>query len=240
MNTTFSIKKLNKNKPLLFLGDHHGEWRFLFDIIREKNIENCNIISVGDLGIGFKYKKESEYSQSEKLSNMFKEKNINFYGIAGNHDNRFFFEGKNRIVYENFELFEDYTVAEYNGKTIQFIGGAISIDRTGRREGISYWEDEKVVFDKDKCQKVDILVTHTAPSWCFPQQFNEMVYGWAREDAYLLEDLTDERAVMDEIFKICKPSLHLYGHFHTSVTERINGCIHKLLDINEIWESQYK
>jgi UDP-2,3-diacylglucosamine pyrophosphatase LpxH len=240
MNTTFSIKKLNKNKPLLFLGDHHGEWRFLFDIIREKNIENCNIISVGDLGIGFKYKKESEYSQSEKLSNMFKEKNINFYGIAGNHDNRFFFEGKNRIVYENFELFEDYTVAEYNGKTIQFIGGAISIDRTGRREGISYWEDEKVVFDKDKCQKVDILVTHTAPSWCFPQQFNEMVYGWAREDAYLLEDLTDERAVMDEIFKICKPSLHLYGHFHTSVTERINGCIHKLLDINEIWEGQYK
>ncbi len=63
-----------------------------------------------------------------------------------------------------------------------------------------------------------------------------MVYGWAREDAYLLEDLTDERAVMDEIFKLCSPSLHLYGHFHSSWTERVNGCVSKLLDINELWE----
>jgi hypothetical protein len=63
-----------------------------------------------------------------------------------------------------------------------------------------------------------------------------MVYGWAREDAYLLEDLTEERAVMDEIFKICDPSLHLYGHFHSSWTEVVNKCKHKLLNINEIWE----
>jgi hypothetical protein len=56
--------KLKKflNKPLLFLGDHHGSWGLVFDIIKDKNIENCTIISVGDLGIGFKYKKESEIS----------------------------------------------------------------------------------------------------------------------------------------------------------------------------------
>jgi len=231
-----NIKKINKDKPILFLGDHHGEWRFLFDIIREKNIENCNIISVGDLGIGFKYKKESEYSQSEKLSNTFKDKNINFYGIAGNHDNRFFFEGKNRIFYDNFELIEDYTIMEYNGKSIQFVGGAISIDRTARKEGVSYWEDEAVKLDRDKCKKVDILVSHTTPSWCFPQQLNEMVYGWAREDAYLIGDLSNERAIMNEIFKICQPTQHFYGHFHSSVTETINGCTHKLLDINELYE----
>ena len=85
-------------------------------------------------------------------------------------------------------------------------------------------------------QKVDILVTHTAPSWCFPQQFNEIVYGWALEDAYLIGDLSNERAIVDEIFKLCKPKLHLYGHFHSSWTEEVNGCKHKLLDINEVWE----
>ena len=116
------------------------------------------------------------------------------------------------------------------------MGGAISVDRTARKVGVSYWENEGVVFDKDKLHhKVDILVTHTAPSWCFPQTFNEMVYGWAREDADLLEDLTDERAVMDEIVKACQPSLHLYGHFHSSWNEEINGCKHRLLNINEIW-----
>jgi len=231
-----TTKKLNGDKPILFLGDNHGAWNILFDIINSKNIRDCHIISVGDLGIGFKYKKEHEYSQSEKLSDRFKEKNINFFGIRGNHDNPVFFKGKDRICLENFELIEDYSVFEYNSKLVQFIGGAVSIDRNGRRQGISYWENELVVFNKEACQKVDILVTHTAPSHCFPQQFNEMVYGWAREDAYLLEDLTDERAVMDEIFKLCSPSLHLYGHFHSSWTERVNGCVSKLLDINELWE----
>ena len=229
------MKTLNKNKPLLFLGDNHGAWSQLFDIIDTKKISNCYLFSVGDLGIGFKYKKNHEYKQSEKLNNLFKEQNIEFYGVRGNHDDPSYFEGSNRIVFDNFELIEDYTVMEYGDKKIQFIGGAVSIDRTGRKEGTSYWAKEAVNYKKDKCKEVDILVTHTAPSWCFPQQFNALVYGWALEDAYLLGDLSNERAIMDEIHKLCKPKLHLYGHFHSSWTEEINGCKHKLLDINEIW-----
>ena len=230
----FLMNILDKDKPILFLGDNHGAWGELLYIIKTKNLSNAYIISVGDLGIGFN--PSGDLMQCDLLSKEFKKRNINFYGIRGNHDDPLYFSGDNRICLDNFELIQDYTIFEYNSKLIQFIGGAVSIDRTGRAEGISYWVDEGVNFDKELCKKVDILVTHTAPSWCFPQQFNEMVYGWAREDAYLLEDLTDERAVLDEIFKICKPSLHLYGHFHSSCTERVNGCMSKLLDINEIWE----
>lgn len=229
-----NMKTLNKNKPLLFLGDHHGEWSYLLDIIDTKKISDCYLISVGDSGIGFTDKK-NQIKMINYLDYEFKERNIIFMGIRGNHDDPSFFNGSDRISLINFELIEDYTVAEYDGKKIQFIGGAVSIDRTSRTEGRSYWEDEIVKFDRDKCKEVDILVTHTAPSWCFPQQFNELVYGWANEDAYLLEDLTDERAVMDEICKLCKPRTHLYGHFHSSWVERVNGCVHRLLDINEIW-----
>jgi hypothetical protein len=228
------VKHLDSNKQIVFLGDHHGEWSYVFDIIDSKKIQDCYLISVGDSGIGFTNKKNQE-RLNEGLNEEFKIRNIIFKAVRGNHDDPAYFRGSDRVALSNFELIEDYSVFEHNGKSIQFIGGAISIDRTGRKEGVSYWEGESVVFEKEKLRKVDILVTHTAPSWCFPQQFNEMVYGWAREDAYLLKDLTDERAVMDEIFKVCKPTLHLYGHFHTSVTERINGCVHKLLDINEVF-----
>ena len=62
-----------------------------------------------------------------------------------------------------------------------------------------------------------------------------MVYDWAQDDGYLLEELTLEREVMSEIFKVCQPSLHLYGHFHDSWNEEINECKHRLLNINEIW-----
>lgn len=227
------MKILDKNKQLLFLGDNHGNWNELIYEVESGNISDANIISVGDLGVGFRPNRDLEQYQS--LDKQFKDSNINFYGIRGNHDDPYYFKGNNRVCLDNFELIEDYSIFEYNSKLIQFIGGAISIDRTMRKVGISYWENEGVVFDKDKLQKVDILVTHTAPSWCFPQTFNEMVYGWARDDAYLLEDLIDERSIMDEIFKNCKPSLHVYGHFHSSWNEEINGCRHRLLSINEIW-----
>jgi len=228
-----NIKILDKNKQLLFLGDNHGNWNDLLYEVESGNISDANIISVGDLGVGFRPNRDLEQYQS--LYEQFKDSNINFYGIRGNHDDPSAFKGDNRICLDNFELIEDYSIFEYNSKLIQFVGGAISVDRTARKVGISYWENEGVVFDKDKLRNVDILVTHTAPSWCFPQTFNEMVYGWAREDADLLEELTDERAVMDEIVKTCKPSLHLYGHFHSSWNEEINGCKHRLLNINEIW-----
>lgn len=228
------MKVLNKTRSLLFLGDNHGDWNELLFEISSKNISNANIISVGDLGIGFSPKTDD--SLFAELNYTFAKKNINFYGIRGNHDDPCYFKGEKRIRFKNFELLEDYTICKYGKLTMQLVGGAVSIDRTGRAVGMSYWEDEGVVFNKQACRKVDILVTHTAPSWCFPQQFNEMVYGWAREDAYLLEDLTDERAVMDEIFKLCSPTLHLYGHFHSSWTETINGCKHKLLSIDEMWE----
>lgn len=232
------IKSLDKNKPIVFLGDHHGAWWEVFWELENKKIENCYVISVGDCGIGFEQKK-AEINKIHSLNEEFKSRDINFLSIRGNHDDPSYFTGENRIQLSNFELIEDYTVVEHDGKSIQFIGGAISIDRTGRREGISYWSEERLKFVKNGLSKVDILVTHTAPSWCFPQQFNEMVYGWAKEDDRLLKDLTDERSIMDEIFKVCSPSLHLYGHFHGSWTEEINGCKHKLLNINEAWSSMY-
>lgn len=230
-----TIKTLEEGKPLFLLGDIHGDWNELFFRIREHDIKDSYIVSVGDLGIGFKYKKEHEYKQSENLNNLFKQRGITFYGIRGNHDDPSYFKGNDRLIFSNFELLEDYTVAKYGASTIQFIGGAISIDRTGRKEGVSYWKDEALVFNREYCQKVDILVTHTAPSYCFPQQFNEMVYGWAKEDAHLLKELTEERAVMDEIFKICAPSLHFYGHFHSNRVENIDICTHRLLNIDELF-----
>lgn len=228
------MKKLDSDKPLILLGDHHGDWAELFYLIDKYHLENCYLISVGDLGIGFE-KKEYQIEHIHKLHDRFKEKKIHFKGIRGNHDDPDYFKDS-KYNLEYFELVKDYSVYEYNSQLIQFIGGAISIDRTGRTENVSYWSGEGLNYEKDKCQKVDVLITHTTPSFCFPQQFNEMVYGWAREDAYLLEDLTDERAVMDEIFKICNPSHHFYGHFHSSRDETINNCRHKLLNINELYE----
>ena len=225
---------LDKNKPIFYVGDHHGDWSQLFCSIDRLKLENCYLISVGDSGIGFKRKKE-QMSNIKLVNKEFKKLDVVFMSIRGNHDDPSYYNGSDKIKLSNFETIEDYTVMEHNGKLIQFIGGATSIDRSMRKEGISYWSGEGLNFSGDKLQKVDILITHTAPTWCFPQRFNQMVYDWAKDDSYLLEELILEREVMGEIFKVCQPTLHLYGHFHDSWNEEISGCKHRLLNINEIW-----
>lgn len=228
------MKTLDTKKDIIFMGDNHGEYQDMFSIIKFLDIENCYFIHLGDGGEGF-IPLEKQLRQFNIFNEFFKARDIQYMSIRGNHSDPFYFKGENRVALSNFELIEDYTVMQYGDKLIQFIGGATSIDRVNRNVGTSYWEDEGLFFDRDKCQKVDILITHTAPSRCFPQQFTQNVYDWANRDAYLLEDLTEERVIMDEIFKICDPSLHLYGHFHYSVTETIENCKHKLLNINELW-----
>jgi hypothetical protein len=229
-----TIEKTDSKKPIFYIGDHHGDWDRLLLLARRIGLENCYLISVGDSGVGFT-PKERQLKDLNNLNEKFKNLGIIFMSIRGNHDDPDYYRGHGRIKLSNFQLIEDYTIMQHDDKLIQFIGGATSIDRTMRKEGVSYWSEEVLNFNRDKLQKVDALVTHTAPSWCFPQQFNSMVYGWAREDADLIGDLSDERAIMDEIYKICEPKLHLYGHFHDSWSEEINGCRHRLLNINEIW-----
>jgi hypothetical protein len=224
--------------PLIFVGDHHGQYQDIIDIADRFKLTDCYLIHVGDGGEGFIANKK-QTKEFEKLNKQFEERKIWYKSIRGNHSDPFYFRGANRISLDHFELIEDYSIYSYGDKTIQFVGGAISIDRTNRIKMLSYWPDEELECFPELCKQVDVLVTHTAPSWCYPQQFNEMVFGWARQDKHLLEDLKIERELMDEIFTICKPSLHLYGHFHTSWTENINGCKHKLLDINEFWQLQF-
>jgi hypothetical protein len=225
------------NNDLILLGDTHGAWSQLMWNIERADIRDKNILGVGDLGVGFYANPAREKDDYKSINRALADRNIFFYGIRGNHDDPNYFKKGQCIELSNFQTLEDYTQLEWRDKIkILCVGGAVSIDRTGRLLNKSYWEDEAVNYQPSSCREVDVLVTHTAPSWCFPQQFNEMVYGWALEDAYLIGDLSNERAIMNEIHKLCKPKLHFYGHFHSSWTETINNCKHKLLNIDELYQ----
>jgi len=228
-------KQLDGNKPIIFLGDHHGQWSQVAEDLEDKEIDNCYLISVGDIGVGFVEKEVQRFQQIPRINSFFKEREITFLGIRGNHDDPAYFEGNDRVIESHFELLEDYTVAQYKNLKIQFIGGAVSIDRTIRQVGVSYWEGEALKFLPDKCQEVDVLVTHTAPDICFPYKIPTNVFDWCAVDHPLYQDLIEERKSMSQLFSLIKPKVHVYGHFHNSSYEVINGCTHKLLNINEMW-----
>lgn len=241
---------------MYFLGDTHS-MRGVFNIIDRFKIENSNIIHVGDFGLGF-VALTSDLKNLEVVDEMLIETNNHLYVVRGNHDNPIFWDkskGLNLPKYHNLHLVDDYSVLEIEEKKILCVGGGISIDRQLRKDDRPYpswWEDEefrwspakfnRVVHNHDK---IDIVVTHSAPSACYPRGVDApIVNDWHNIELQhgnnLKGELQMERKkidmLKDAILKAYKPTNWFYGHFHTSKTELIDSVKYQALNINEICE----
>jgi DNA repair exonuclease SbcCD nuclease subunit len=245
-------------KPIIFLGDIHGNFDYLKWYIKAHKITDCFIYQVGDFGIGF----TSEFNDMTilgQLNKFLNEFNIELYAIRGNHDNPYFFDGHLSNYFTNLHLLPDYTFIDIEGTKILGVGGAVSIDRKIRldemqkdirynRKRESYWSDEIFKLNEEKLrtfENIDIVVTHTAPEFCAPTNKNvlpNIVKHYMMNDKDLLDDLTNERTLLTKMFNILneknKPKLWLYGHFHYKNIEVIDGCQFTLLDINQMYDSK--
>jgi DNA repair exonuclease SbcCD nuclease subunit len=218
------------------------------------NEEIAYIIQVGDFGIGFYPKTDNDVLLH--LNKFFKLRNIIMIVIRGNHDNPEFFKGNH--IYSNLKLVEDYTVIDIYDEKYLFVGGAISIDRKPRLKEMQqaaiygtklekYWFDEEFVLDERKLKDItgiDVVVTHSAPSYCYPDNKKNMgalVNSYAEDDENLIADLKREREDITEMFEILRKngnniSKHYYGHFHSSNITMNGYTNHYLVNINEFVE----
>lgn len=98
----------------------------------------------------------------------------------------------------------------------------------------SYWVDEKPTYDEEKLNyinnlsiNIDYVLTHTSPSFCFKKDKND-ISEWMKYDNFLEKDLNDEREVFTKIYDFLTENNNIikkwvYGHFHESNNEKING-----------------
>jgi len=226
------------NAKVIFLGDTHT-LELLPKLVEISDLQNYTLIHVGDSGEGADYP-YVEKSTLKYIHKYFQEINSRLYVCRGNHSNPDFFQKTHWANIEfgdRIEFVSDYDIKTIAGKTCQFVGGAISIDRVDKIENINWWPNEQFEYKPELAQKVDVLVTHSAPPYCPPEHFSKMVYDWAADDKTLLKDLRMERVLVGEILAICQPKLHVYGHFHNSTVKESNGCVHRQLAIDELWHA---
>lgn len=234
---------------MLFLGDIHGSFSHILYSLSRMKEKNKNIVQVGDFGIGF-HNEEIDLKNLKIMQEALAIWNCNLYVVRGNHDNPKYFTGefKDKLnkKFKNIHFIEDYEVVEIEGKHVLFIGGGVSIDRVYRTEGKDYWKDEEVVYSPDKIKKIlennssiDILVTHSAPMWCYPQGIDApIVKNYISIDkGDLKTDLEDERDILgkyfDELNDKFKFKYHFYGHFHRNNRQKIADCDHILIGIGD-------
>ena len=242
-------------KNLFFLGDIHGNFNYMLWQLKQEIIKDAHLIQVGDFGLGFIDYEKDIHNMTEINKSLIKN-NVHLWVIRGNHDNPLFWNGHVDGKWENLHLVKDYTVQNLSGYNVLFVGGALSIDRKSRlndmqqyaSKGVKkelYWFDENFNLDTDKLKElkeIDIVVTHTAPDFCYPNNkfgFSPIVDSLAKYDPELKAELIAERNLITDMYNVImennNPRMWFYGHFHTSKIDNFNGVEFRLLDINEVF-----
>lgn len=226
------------SRQIIGVGDIHGQ----FHVLHDKKLSGCDVIQVGDFGLGFRTKKQ-EQNQMEALNKFGVDHDINYFAIRGNHDNPVYTQDpdtntKFNETYSNIELIPDWTTKIINGKTVLFIGGGVSVDRIHRRAGIDYWPDEIMSPTPEDLGEHDIIISHTAPNafHVVEDKKGGIVDVFSGRDLELRADIATERNEMNRILDVVKPQHWYFGHFHRHDSDLVRGCNWHCLDINEFKE----
>lgn len=174
------------------------------------------VIVLGDFGLLWKRDKEYEYWKT-----WFNTRNFTTLWIDGNHENHDWIDslpvevwngGKVHRIDENIIHLMRGQVFEIEGKTFFTMGGATSVDKEYRKEGISWWKREEPSYEELEeaminldiaGNKVDYILTHTCPKAAVTPMFRLSSYVHSGVENFLNE--VYERVTFKEWY---------FGHWH--------------------------
>lgn len=189
-----------------FIGDIHGLNRQYLNIVDRSPYPT---IQIGDFGAGFV---ENPITDEQAKLHRF---------IRGNHDDPSKCRHRKNWIVDG--TFEDNMV---------FIGGASSIDKAYRTEGVSWWPDEQLsyselndIIDQVRVIQPEIIVSHECPDFiadwiCYLQGHRKYADDKVTRDA------------LQSIYEYYRPKLHIFGHWHTDIDTTIDGT--RFICLNEL------
>jgi len=217
-------KELTDNNILLQVGD----FGLVFDA---KNVRHKRMHSVYEAPEIVSGNISKRSKQEAHWLKWLDEKPFYTLFIGGNHENydrleKFplidFHGGKAAQISEKVFYLKNGYIYDFGGKKFWMFGGATSIDKQWRIEGITWWRQEipsykEMQFGLDNLRdanyKVDYIITHTLP--------NEIIKYYANNK--MSDDFTVKLSVncpvstfLDNVLEIMKDNyIHWYtGHFH--------------------------
>lgn len=217
------INDLNPER-VLFVGDVHSNFNQMSRAIEYAHDNDIKVIvQLGDFGI---WGGSSGTRFIDKTSALLSEYEIWLLFVDGNHENfdiLYSFpldkEDGTRPIYPYIAHLPRGLRWEWNGISFVALGGAHSVDRAWRKEGLSWWPEEWV-SDSD-LEKViegghaDVAVMHDSPlgssNAVTDDPFNPGIQLFPAED--LVVSAT-HRARLETAIKVVDPYFILHGHYH--------------------------
>jgi predicted phosphodiesterase len=218
---------------IMLLGDIHGDIGILKFAIADAVQKGAKaLIQVGDFGL-------MQHSGIDTgFYRVTKDSPIPIYFIEGNHDDcsRWLDIKQVSKVFPDGNLWyvPRGTVMEIDGRTIAFMGGAASIDKSYRLRQAMHWDPKEEVTREDielliknaEGKKVDMFITHCPPQTVIDEHFDpkfKLYFG-------VTIDWTDpSQGLIEEAWKALGYPYIYSGHMHRCV----EGMTYCILDINQ-------
>lgn len=184
--------------PLRIIGDVHGKFKRYRELIREIPFS----IQVGDMGVGFFHHGglpmlNPPFNAMSKGRHLF---------LRGNHDNP-------AVCQRQRFWIKDGTLVD----GIFCLGGAVSVDRQYRTQGLDWWPDEECSYEELQrhidlyaVAKPEVVITHECPESVATgmlAQFNQRK----------IVDGSRTRQALETMLSIHQPRLWFFGHWHRSL-----------------------
>lgn len=188
------------------IGDVHGK----FDRYK-KIIAGCErSIQVGDMGVGFRNRHGEVKNNPPHYAMVRGDHRF----IRGNHDNP-------AECRKHSQFIADGTVEN----DVMFVGGAVSIDKVYRTEGISWWPDEELsaaelnqIVDVYAVVKPRVMITHECP-----ESVAEIICRRMPSSKLDPRFASRTRQAFQSMLEIHQPESWWHGHWHLSIDHVVNG-----------------
>ena len=221
---------------MYFLGDVHAESPLMRDFL---NSEEKYCLQLGDFGFIFKY---NDWKWNRFLNHFEKNyPNKMIFTVLGNHENydsiekmpvKDMFGARCRKIRSNVYAVERGEILSIEGLNILCIGGADSIDKAWRQDGISWWAQEKIsdtdvkkTVEKGLTCSFDMICSHAMPAFFMLQNFTPCFQTGS--------EFSLEKIYCDIENNGGHIPLWIGGHVHNSIDMTYNDTLFRSLDIGE-------
>lgn len=221
---------------MYFLGDVHAESPLMRDFL---NSEEKYCLQLGDFGFIFKY---NDWKWNRFLNHFEKNyPNKMIFTVLGNHENydsiekmpvKNMFGARCRKIRSNVYAVERGEILSIEGLNILCIGGADSIDKAWRQDGISWWMQEKIsdtdvkkTVEKGLTCSFDMVCSHAMPAFFMLQNFTPCFQTGS--------EFSLEKIYCDIENNDVHIPLWISGHVHCSIDMMYNDTLFRSLDIGE-------
>ncbi len=223
---------------VLLVGDTHGgirEAQYAVSAAQSNDVEL--IIQLGDFGFKFARGFLDQWAVAP----------CPVYFLRGNHDDTDWLKERNGghltgddpvEVALNIHYLPDGARLKIGDSWVAVLGGAVSIDRQHRREGVTWWRDEVTsaqgvadLLQHDfmntwsKPKTVDVMLCHDVPE-C-PNEIRKLIGGYKDDPGS-----EGNRKMLRHAFDYLRPSRLFHGHYHHPYVEDFEGCEVRGLDMD--------